>query len=72
MNIRLGLISISVLLLACNVKTKNNGSDQTNMPLIGTWQLISGTLIEQGDTVVTDYMETCPLSRLLMTHILLF
>ena len=55
MNIRLGLISISVLLLACNVKTKNNGSDQTNMPLIGTWQLISGTLIEQGDTVVTDY-----------------
>ena len=57
MNIRLGLISISVLLLACNVKTKHDGSYQTNIPLVGTWQLISGTLIDQGDTVVTDYTE---------------
>ena len=27
------------------------------MPLTGTWQLISGTLIEKNDTVVTDYMK---------------
>lgn len=25
------------------------------LPLQGTWKLISGTLIEKGDTVVTDY-----------------
>ena len=27
----------------------------TELPVQGTWQLISGTLIEKGDTVTTDY-----------------
>src|SRR5687767_1299390 len=26
-------------------------------PIIGTWQLLSGTLIEKGDTTVTDYTQ---------------
>ena len=25
------------------------------IPIVGTWQLITGTIIEKGDTVVTDY-----------------
>jgi hypothetical protein len=28
---------------------------ENTLPLEGTWQLISGTLIEKGDTTVTDY-----------------
>ena len=36
------------ILLSCETK-------KSPSPLIGTWQLISGTLIEKNDTVVTDY-----------------
>lgn len=28
---------------------------QSSVPLTGTWKLLSGTLIENGDTSVTDY-----------------
>ncbi|MBN1790989.1 MAG: hypothetical protein JW830_10870 [Bacteroidales bacterium] len=28
---------------------------KNTVPVIGTWKLISGTLIENGDTLVTDY-----------------
>ena len=46
-------IPIVSLLLSCNTKTAN----QENKPnaIIGTWKLISGTLIEKGDTTVTWY-----------------
>jgi len=30
-------------------------SNQTSLPIIGTWKLISGTSIEKGDTTVIDY-----------------
>jgi hypothetical protein len=35
---------------ACEVKTKVGPS-----PVVGTWKLVKGTLIEEGDTTVTDY-----------------
>jgi hypothetical protein len=41
--------SMGFLTLACNPKS----SEQT--PIIGTWQLISGTTIKGSDTTVTDY-----------------
>lgn len=40
------------LLLACDPK---NNDTRTAKSLEGTWQLISGTLIESGDTTVTNY-----------------
>ena len=36
------------ILLSCETK-------KSSSPLIGTWQLISGTIIEKNDTIVTDY-----------------
>jgi hypothetical protein len=47
----LAIISI----ISCNVKTEVQTPGSTNLPLEGTWQLISGTLIEKGNTTVTDY-----------------
>jgi hypothetical protein len=44
-----------LLLLACN-SNKETTPPQA-LPLEGTWQLISGTLIEKGDTTVTDYTQ---------------
>ncbi len=41
---------ILFVLTACSKKESYTGS-----PLNGTWKLLSGTLIENGDTIVTDY-----------------
>ena len=46
-----GIITIS----ACNTKTRLNTAPSSDIPIAGTWKLITGTLIEKGDTVVTDY-----------------
>jgi hypothetical protein len=53
---RIGLlVLINTILLSCGTETTQNVSNPTPKPVIGTWQLISGTLIEKGDTSVTDY-----------------
>ena len=55
MKIRTRLVLAAILLAACNVKTKTEDAKQAPLAIMGTWQLISGTLIEKGDTTVTDY-----------------
>lgn len=43
-----------ILLFSC---AGSKSDDVQRMPIEGTWQLLSGTLIEKGDTAVTDYTE---------------
>jgi hypothetical protein len=45
----------STLLLACSTPTAEDEKIKAKMDIMGTWELLSGTLIEKGDTVVTDY-----------------
>lgn len=45
------------ILFACTEKPKTDDKKQENLPIIGTWKLLSGTLIEKGDTTVTDYTQ---------------
>jgi hypothetical protein len=40
-------------LISCTGKSDEDTSKP--MPIAGTWKLITGTLIEKGDTTVTDY-----------------
>ena len=47
-------VVILMLLLSCNT-VQNKTTDATALPIQGTWKLLTGTLIEKGDTVVTDY-----------------
>ena len=42
---------LSLILLSCGEKMLK----EERLPIVGTWQLISGTTIEKGDTVITDY-----------------
>ncbi|NCI47876.1 lipocalin-like domain-containing protein [Sediminibacterium soli] len=42
-----------LLFFACNTRVV----DTTQLPLQGTWKLLSGTLVEKGDTTVTDYTQ---------------
>lgn len=46
---------IIAMLASCGVKQSSNESGPSSLPVIGTWKLISGTLIEGNDTTVTDY-----------------
>ncbi|QCR22974.1 lipocalin-like domain-containing protein [Pontibacter sp. SGAir0037] len=48
-------ILVSVALASCEAGTENTGSVAEATPIVGTWQLLNGTLIENGDTVITDY-----------------
>ncbi|HET9823958.1 MAG TPA: hypothetical protein VFP87_01420 [Chitinophagaceae bacterium] len=51
---QIGLIAI-MLCISCNSTIGNKEMKSTKMSLEGTWKLLTGTLIEKGDTVVTDY-----------------
>lgn len=53
--IRLEFLLISVLLASCGGKPQPDATSRTPGSIVGTWQLISGTTIEKGDTTVTDY-----------------
>ena len=48
MKITIGFSLIVLILASCE-------PNKVSLPLAGTWQLISGTLVEKNDTVVTDY-----------------
>ncbi len=50
-----GFVAISMMLMSCNTSVQDNETKQTTIPIEGTWKLLTGTLIEKKDTVVTDY-----------------
>ena len=50
------LLSLFVLgLAACENKDHGHSHAPAPSPIVGTWKLLTGTLIEKGDTVITDY-----------------
>jgi hypothetical protein len=60
MKIISSFILIVIILASCEPK-------KGSIPLTGTWQLISGTLIEKNDTVVTDYMKNKKFIKIINT-----
>lgn len=48
-------VLIVTSLMSCVAKTKGKVPNPSLIPIAGTWQLITGTVIEKGDTVVTSY-----------------
>ena len=50
-NLRIMFIALAIIFSACSNQNQGNKP----LPIIGTWQLIKGTIVEKGDTTVTDY-----------------
>ena len=48
----IALVLLVTTILSCDGE---KDAENTSIPLTGTWQLLSGMLIEKGDTVTTDY-----------------
>lgn len=59
MKLLIGVFIIAFSLTGCatkdNTTTNTAATSPAPIPISGTWKLISGTLIEKGDTTVTDY-----------------
>jgi hypothetical protein len=51
----ISLIIISILLVSCVGNIQKKDLKQSQIPIIGTWRLISGTTIEKDDTTTTLY-----------------
>jgi hypothetical protein len=49
------LFFIVFTISGCGSEGHNNNGGQKGLPIQGTWKLLSGTLIEKGDTTVTAY-----------------
>jgi len=52
--IRLVVIMCTAI-ISCNTTLQHNATSDGKLPIQGTWKLLTGTLIEKGDTTVTDY-----------------
>ncbi len=46
---------VVAMLICCRSKTNNNLLNNPALPLVGSWQLITAAVIQNGDTVVTAY-----------------
>lgn len=51
MKIKIVFVTVTAILLSCTGKISKPAPNLVG----GTWQLLRGTLIEKGDTIVTDY-----------------
>lgn len=45
----------SIIFVSCSDNKKVQALKPAAQPITGTWKLLSGTLIEKGDTTITDY-----------------
>ena len=58
-----------VFTTSCTTKTKNPNTSQINLPIVGTWQLISGTTIKGTDTTFTNYTKNQEIIKIInRTH----
>lgn len=50
------LLLLTTLFIGCQSKPNQTADEKSaSLPIVGTWRLLSGTLIEKGDTTTTDY-----------------
>lgn len=55
MKFKIVLFILISFFASCGEKNNSKELSSNPLPIQGTWKLISGTLIEKGDTTVTDY-----------------
>ena len=57
MKIIIVLVLTAFVISSCGSEKPTTTATQAGVPIEGTWKLLSGTLIEKGDTTVTDYTQ---------------
>jgi hypothetical protein len=54
MKLKIAIVIISSVLMSCGTEKQEN-ENSNSKPITGTWKLLTATLIEKGDTTITDY-----------------
>jgi len=69
MKIKISVVAVIMVLFSC----AGGNSKPSNKPIEGTWQLIKGTLVEKGNSVVTDYTKNTSFIKIINgTHFAFF
>lgn len=69
MNSIIALLFVCTIPISCGSDNKAVKAVTTELPITGTWKLLSGTLIEKGDTIVTDYTKNISFIKIInATH----
>lgn len=60
------IVLLSLLfMISCSQPAAETKPEVNSNPMKGTWKLLSGTLIEKGDTTVTDYSKNVSFIKIL-------
>ncbi|RYZ52435.1 MAG: hypothetical protein EOO14_16755 [Chitinophagaceae bacterium] len=63
------LLLAGILLYSCKEAASVADTKKNALPLIGTWQLLEGRVIEKGDTLLTDYTKNVSFIKIInQTH----
>ncbi|RYY14733.1 MAG: hypothetical protein EOO04_29755 [Chitinophagaceae bacterium] len=54
----LPIFLLLIISISCTDTSNTSEVAKVKMPITGSWKLLSGTLVEKGDTTVTDYTKT--------------
>ena len=57
MKLTIVFVLAAFVICSCGSEKSTTVSAPTVLPIEGSWKLLSGTLIEKGDTTVTDYTQ---------------
>ena len=52
---QIGITATLMIIVSCGTSVQHNNTKPATIPIEGSWKLLTGTLIENNDTVVTDY-----------------
>ncbi|MDB5121251.1 MAG: hypothetical protein JWN56_2469 [Sphingobacteriales bacterium] len=55
MKASIGIILISGIMMSCGTSSTKKAEQTTPKPIVGTWKMISSTLVEKGDTTNTEF-----------------
>jgi len=73
MNKLIGFIMITLALISCSPEESKEKVKSSSLPITGTWKLLTGTLIEKGDTTMTDYTQNKSFHKIINdTHFAFF
>jgi hypothetical protein len=69
----IGVIMITLLSISCSTEESKETAKPSSLPITGTWKLLTGTLIEKGDTTITDYTQNKSFHKIINdTHFAFF
>lgn len=69
----IGFIIVISLGVSCNTEKAKETEKSSSLSITGTWKLLTGTLVEKGDTTITDYTQNKSFHKIINdTHFAFF